>query len=45
MVESKNPNQVFNEVNPLYKKTNPNIHRALQELGREAIDTYENEGD
>ena len=45
VAESKNPNQVFNDVNPFYQKTNSNIHRSSQELGREASDMYEDESD
>ena len=45
VAESKNPNQVFCEVNPFYQKANSNIHRGSQELGREATDVYEEESD
>ena len=45
VAESKNPNQVFYEVNPFYQKTNSNIHRGSQELGREATDMYEDGSD
>ena len=45
VAESKNPDQVLNEVNPFYQKSNSNIHQSSQELGREASDMYKGESD